>query len=135
MSDEYANTQSYNLFEHMLHEDTMFNERLNFFLVFESVIMGIVGILYQKDAPSLPVIRTLIILAIIMTLTWGYVQARQKYILNQLVARAVKEMNAYRSILEERKRVRWPIGNLALLSYFIPTVVTALWVTLLFTLS
>jgi hypothetical protein len=135
MSDEHSNKQSYSLFEHILHEDTMFNERLNFFLIFESVIMGIVGVLYQKSTPSLPVIRTLIVLAIILTLIWGYVQARQKWILDCLVARSLKEIADYRAIVEERKRARWPIGNLTLLAYVVPTVVVVLWLTLLFTLN
>lgn len=135
MSDERSNKQPYSLFEHVLHEDTVFNERLNFFLIFESVIMGIVGVLYQKSTPSLPVIRTLIVLAIILTLVWGYVQARQKYILDCLVARSLKEIEDYRAVVEERKKVKWPIGNIALLSYTVPTVVIVLWLTLLFTLN
>ncbi|UBF27606.1 hypothetical protein K9N68_06690 [Kovacikia minuta CCNUW1] len=135
MSDEYSSKQSYSLFEHVLHEDTMFNDRLNFFLIFESVIMGIVGVLYQKSTPSLPIIRTLIVLAIILTFIWGYVQARQKWMLDCLTARSLKEMDDYRAIVEERKRGKWPIGNLALLAYVVPTVVVVLWLTLLFTLS
>lgn len=94
--------------------------------------MGIVGVLYQKFTPSLPVIRTLIVLAIILTLIWGYVQARQKWILDCLVARSLKEIADYRAIVEERKRARWPIGNLALLAYVVPTVVVILWLTLLY---
>ena len=43
MSDEHSNKQSYSLFEHILHEDTMFNERLNFFLIFESVLWVLLG--------------------------------------------------------------------------------------------
>jgi hypothetical protein len=126
--------QTYNLFEHILHEDTVFNERLNFFLVFESVIMGIVGVLYQKSAPSLPVIRTLIALAIFLTIIWGYVQARQKYIIELLVKRSLLTMPEYQTIVEIRNRVKWPVSNLWLLAYIVPAVVALLWLVLLFTL-
>jgi hypothetical protein len=47
--------------------------------------MGIIGVLYQKSTPAMPVIRTLIALAIVLTGIWGYVQARQKYIIDLLV--------------------------------------------------
>lgn len=104
--------KTYNLFEHILHEDTVFNERLNFFLIFESVIMGIVGVLYQKSTPAMPVIKTLITLAIVLTGIWGYVQARQKYIIDLLVKRSLLTMPEYKAVIEERNRVKWAFSNL-----------------------
>jgi hypothetical protein len=135
VSEDSGNKQTYNLFEHILHEDTVFNERLNFFLVFESVIIGIVGVLYQKSTPSMLIIRTLIVLAIVLTGIWGYVQARQKYIIDRLAARSLKTMPEYKSIVEERNKAWWPVGNLWVLAYVVPIVVAFLWVTLLFTLN
>lgn len=135
MSEDSGSKQTYNLFEHILHEDTVFNERLNFFLVFESVIIGIVGVLYQKSNPSMLIIRTLIVLAIVLTGIWGYVQARQKYIIDRLVARSMNTMPEYKAIVEERNKAKWPVGNLWVLAYVVPTVVGLLWIILLLTLN
>ncbi len=40
--------QKKRLWEMTVHDDTMFNNRLNFFLVFESVLLSVVGLLYSS---------------------------------------------------------------------------------------
>ena len=44
MSQKLDSDQINRLWEHGLHEDEVFNNRLNFFLVFESVLLGMVGV-------------------------------------------------------------------------------------------
>ena len=46
------NDQAGCLWEHPLHVDNELYSRMNFFLVFESVLLGVVGMLYNKTTPS-----------------------------------------------------------------------------------
>ncbi|MES1241418.1 MAG: hypothetical protein ABUT39_07350, partial [Acidobacteriota bacterium] len=56
------------LWQHGLHEDGIFNERLNFFLVFESVLLGVIGMLLDKETASYgSIIILLIILGLAVT--------------------------------------------------------------------
>jgi hypothetical protein len=46
MAEDLDNEQKARLWKHKLHLDTTFYIRLNFFLVFESILLGFVGVLY-----------------------------------------------------------------------------------------
>ncbi len=67
MSDKPDRDQIDRLWQHGLHEDNIFNNRLNFFLVFESVLLGVVAMLFGTPTPNVDVIRTIIILGIAIT--------------------------------------------------------------------
>src|SRR2546429_9337642 len=86
MPQQLDNDQMKRLFEHRMHEDTMFNNRLSFFLVFESVLLGVVGVLSSRPSPVKLLLISIVCLGLLLTILWGYIQARQKYILDSLNA-------------------------------------------------
>ena len=100
MSENLENDQLNRLWEHRLHVDNMFYERLNFFLVFESVLLGVVGVLYSRPNLVILVPKMISILGLIITIIWAYVQARHKHILDVLGTRAKEIMPEYRITLE-----------------------------------
>ena len=79
MPENLENDQINRLWEHRLHVDNELYVLLNFFLIFESVLLGVVGVLYSRPNPAMMVLRVLVILGLSITIVWGYVQARHKY--------------------------------------------------------
>jgi len=77
MSEKLDPDQINRLFEHGLHVDTMLHNRMNFFLVFESVLLSVVSVLYSRPSSPKAVLFTIICLGFVLTLLWGYIQARQ----------------------------------------------------------
>ena len=90
--DNLSTEQKNRLWEQHLYSDEVFNNRLNFFLVFESVLLAVIGVLFGKSSSEKLVLVTIIFLGFIITLLWGYTQARQKYIRDRLTARGVESM-------------------------------------------
>jgi hypothetical protein len=53
--------------------DEEFYARLNFFLVFESVLLSVVGILFTMSNSAVLILKVIAFLGLSMTLIWGYV--------------------------------------------------------------
>jgi len=121
------------LWEHGMHEDTVFNDRLNFFLIFESVLLGVVGMLYGKQPPVMKeVLITIVCLGLLITIIWGYIQARQRSTLNRLIERLEEHLPEFRETYEPLDRKKWRrLSGTWLLTYFIPLLVVLIWVALL----
>ena len=131
MSQNLDNDQLNRLSEHGLHEDVMFHNRLNFFLVFESVLLGVVGLLESRSTPAKPVLISITCLGFILTIIWGYVQARHKYIYDSLRAFQREVIPEYRLTLERREQVKWPISSILLETYVVPILIVLIWIVLL----
>jgi hypothetical protein len=121
------------LWQHGLHEDTVFNERLNFFLVFESVLLGLIAMLFDREPAIYKwVLVLLVCLGLAVTLVWSYIQAKQRLILKTLSGRLRRTLPEYRETLEELERHRWRIvSGTALMAYFIPGLIALVWIGLL----
>ncbi|HEX8846870.1 MAG TPA: hypothetical protein VF791_19660 [Pyrinomonadaceae bacterium] len=121
------------LWEHGMHEDTIFNDRLNFFLIFESVLLGVVGMLYSKQPPvmkSVPVV--IVCLGFCITIIWGYIQARQRSTLHRLIERLEENLPEFRETHAPLAGKKWRrISGTWLLAYFIPFLVALVWIALL----
>lgn len=130
MSQHLDNDQINRLWKHGLHQDEMFHNRL-YFLVFESVLIGGVGVLLTRPNSAKFVLISIICLGLILTMIWGYIQARQKYVFSSLVAFRREVIAEYRITLERRERVKWPISSLWLEAYAVPFLVALIWVVLL----
>jgi hypothetical protein len=128
MRKNLNNDQINRLWEHRLHVDNEFYSRLNFFLVFESVLMGVVGVLYSSPHPVMFVLRAISILGFCITLVWVYVQARHKYLLDTLNARCSEIIPEYRETIDYWKKTKWPFSTRWLLAYVIPVLVVAVWI-------
>jgi hypothetical protein len=134
MANNLDRDQIARLWEHGLHEDKVFNERLNFFLVFESVLIGVVASLYNTPTPKILVVKIVVVFGLLLTIVWGYVQARQKFILDNLKARLKEVAPEYSKTVERRKTEKWPISVTALLTYATPALVALIWIVMLFSL-
>src|SRR5215471_15698023 len=111
MLEHLDNEQLRRLWEHRLHVDNEFYSRLNFFLIFESVLLGVVGALYSKTNQVMLVLRVIVILGLCITLVWAYVQARHKYLLDAINARCYEIMPEYRATSEYWKKTKWPFST------------------------
>ena len=128
--DKLDSDQLNRLWAHGLHEDTMFNERLNFFLVFESILIAVISGLHSQS-PNALLEKVLLILGLLTTLIWGYTQAQQKSILESLMERTRETLPEYKMTVERRRKSNWPIKNLPILAYGMPVLVGLLWIALL----
>jgi hypothetical protein len=131
MSEHLETEQISRLWEHFWHLDNNFYNRLNFFLVFESVLLGVVGLLYSRPNGSILVLKLIMLLGFSLTVLWGYVQARQKYLLDDLVEQVKAVAPEYRMTLERRKHAKWPISSVWLLAYIVPLLVALIWLLFL----
>jgi hypothetical protein len=138
MSGNLNNDQLNRLWTHAIHEDDVFNHRLNFFLVFESVLLGVVGVLfgvlYNKSLPTKPLLASIIVLGLLLTFFWGYLQARQQDDYKVVAARlreADPEYREYRTTIAQLEQRKWPIPAMSLLTYGVPFVVVLMWICIL----
>jgi hypothetical protein len=63
------------LWQHAMHEERLFHDRMNFFSAMQVGMLGVFAILYNKE-PSLAVFVPLIAVALAFTLIWFMVQVR-----------------------------------------------------------
>ena len=128
MSENLDNEQINHLWQHAMHSQNRFDNRLNFFLIFESVLLGVVGTLYSKSASAKPVLITIICLGFFLTVLWGYIQAREKYLFEGVEKRLEEVAPEYRETLRRREQRRWPLRSTPLLTYGVPAMITAVWI-------
>jgi hypothetical protein len=113
------------------HSDNRFDNRLNFFLVFESVLLGVVGVLYSKSTAQNPILISILILGLLITLLWGYVQSREKYLSETAFAQLKEMVPEYQEFVLKRESAKWFIHPTVLLTYGIPTLVALVWIMIL----
>jgi hypothetical protein len=58
------------MWDHAVHENVVFNDRLNFFLLFESVSLGIIGALYSRSPADNMPLQLLALLGLLISLLW-----------------------------------------------------------------
>jgi len=131
MPESLDNDQINRLWEHGLHIDAMFHNRLNFFLVFESVLLSVVSVLYSRPSPPKPVLLTIICLGFVLTILWAYTQARLKYVWDSIKAFHREVIPEFQMTMTRRELVKWPIGSTTLATYVIPPLVGLVWIVLL----
>jgi hypothetical protein len=125
--------QKKRLWEMTVHDDTMFNNRLNFFLVFESVLLSVVGLLYSsKFTPAKIVLIMIICLGIVLTILWGYIQARQRHVYESLASLCREVFPEYK--MARAQIGKWPLSAVMLLTYIVPALVLLIWIILLVSL-
>lgn len=81
------------LWQHAMHEERLFHDRMNFFSAMQAGLLGVFAILYNKE-PALTVFLPLTGVALALTLLWLVVQVRHwRYCVHvhDLVRRSVPE--------------------------------------------
>ncbi len=120
------------LWQHALHEDLMFNERLNFFLVFESLLIATVASLYNASIHEIIIIKLLNLLGLFLTAIWCLVQVRQKSILDDLKNQTKELIPDYEQTLVRRSSLGRKFSITFILAYGVPALVASIWIVLLF---
>lgn len=127
------------LWQHAMHEDTMFGERLNSFLVLESVLLGLVAFLKQSEpqasasTASLPLFA---VLGAVLTMLLWFVQAKHRATLKIVADKARSEFPELRRVRTElRKRLWWRLSASLVLAHVVPPVLLLVWIRLFFYLQ
>ena len=128
--------QANRLFQHGLHEHNIFIGMGNYFLIAESMLVVAYAALLSsgQSGASLAVQQTNILLVarilalfgFLLTAVWIYVNRRQWQILRHLQERARELVPEYKVTYETRPKQR--ISATALIAYFVPTPIAAMWV-------
>ena len=121
------------IFQRTMHEDTLFNGRLNFFLVFESLLIAAGAALFAAGVRPHPwVFVGLAVFGIIVTWLWRYTQLRQLTLLRALIDE-LEEFAAEVKRVERRARgkVEHGMRTGSVLAVWVPWLVLALWVAIL----
>jgi len=127
--EEFSSEQIEHLWTYRNHVDQEFFTRLNFFLVFESILIGAtINLVTKTSAPTL-VIRIIEIAGLVITAVFWYAQVRSKYVLDKLAELCDIHIPEYRQF---RARNRWPISSMKLLAWGIPPVIAIIWICTLF---
>jgi hypothetical protein len=132
-----SNSQPYpdeinRLWQHGMHEERLFHDRMNFFSAMQVGLLGVFAILYNKE-PSPGVFFPLTAVAIALTLLWLFVQVRHwRYCVhvNNQVKRAVPEYGRTVATFAAPGRT----DGLSIsrpLAYAVPLLFTLTWVSLL----
>lgn len=132
--DNLSEGQLQRLWEHHLHADDILYSRLNIFLVFETVLLTAISVVYSKPSPDKLILTTIICLSLALTLFSAYAQAKQKYVLDRLKARLREVLPEYQAIRENREPAqKWlfSISSVTLLTYGIPPLMLCVWIVLL----
>jgi hypothetical protein len=119
------------LWQHRQSVDTHFNDRLNFFVVFESVLLGVVGVLGDRQVISRDALRLVAALGALLTVLWWYAQSKQRYILNLLRIRAAQFMPEYKATRSLRTSRLYQVSVTWVLAHLLPALFGAIWLILI----
>ncbi len=132
MRENVDRDQINRLWDYRLHLEDIYYSRHNFLLVFESVLLGVVGVLFSRTNPQILVLKIIAILGLSLTIVWGYTQAWQLHVIDDLRNYLKEVVPEYRATWERRNIARWPIRTMHLLTFVIPTLVALVWLVFLF---
>lgn len=118
------------LWQHGMQENDNFNERLNFFLLFESILIaGSVSMHIYAHQVSVGLKLCVEIVGILVTLLWFYIQWRQKWILDKMSDRFSRLDQQYAISVGERDK--WPFRATTVLTFLLIPLVLIMWVVIL----
>ncbi|MBC7774514.1 MAG: hypothetical protein H7246_03675 [Phycisphaerae bacterium] len=121
------------IWQHGLHEDQMFNERFNFFLTLQSILIAAVAILVDKlEAKDKWVGYGLIIIGIIISTVLWLIQAKQKFVLEGLRKKCQEVFPDYFETVQYREKSKWRYFSITnALAHWVPGLIMILWILIL----
>lgn len=128
MSIKYKPDQIERLWQYRNSVITVFNNFVNAFVVAESVLLAVVGMLASSTTHMTKIKFPIILLGFILTLLWMYVQAKQRFILQNLKSVCKDHIPEYRAQLELRENSVWIIST----TWLLPLLFAAIWVFVLY---
>ena len=132
MQKTLENEQISRIHEHRMHYVNIFYQRLNVFLIFESILLGVVGLVSSKSLPSPFIVRGIAAFGLAITLIWWYTQARQKYMVYMTDIYAREVIPEYGELMAKMKKEVFSNLTGNLLTHAIPVLTLLLWTMLLF---
>ncbi len=111
---------------------TIFNNFVNSFVVAESVLLAVVGMLASSSSPMARIKIPVIFLGLFLTLLWMYVPAKQRFILQSLKGVCAEHLPEYQEQLELRQNSVWKFSTTWLLAFLLPLVFAAIWIIVLY---
>jgi hypothetical protein len=125
--------ESERLWQHALHEDTLFNERLNVFLVMQGILLAVVGVVLQRPGiDTHPIARIIAGAAVVLTLLWWRVQVRQRKKVDTIVEELKTPFPKLATLLEATKPPKWlPASNSSILAHGFPVTLLVVWTVIL----
>jgi hypothetical protein len=115
------------IWQHRLHEDLVINDRQNFFLVAESLLIVAFSELYTHAAPAVIVAGA----GLVLTIVWAYVAKRMLAIVEGVDRRAREELPDFAETV--RARSPWLSRSLRsshVFAYVVPVILSILWIVL-----
>lgn len=96
--------QSNRIWDHGKHAESVFLNQLNFFLIFESLLLGgaIEGIVIHQQIFGKPVLIGITIFGCLITLFWLCVQYGQGHLFEKLKTRMASQLPEYGETLKQR---------------------------------
>jgi hypothetical protein len=94
------------LWQHGLHEERLFHDRLNYFSILEMGLLTIYGVMYNKE-PSLGFFLPLTAVALLFTLLWLVIQARHWSYCEHIAHRQKRLIPEYRATIDEFTEHSW----------------------------
>ncbi len=119
------------LWEWTLHEDNLFSERQNLFLIAESMLVA--GHAAALEASAENAAASIGLIALVLTLAWGFVSWRMAALVNSIQVHAKRELREYREISYERPRTL--VSSRFVVAYVVPALLATLWILLLVRLA
>jgi hypothetical protein len=117
------------LWQHGMHEERLFHDRLNYFSFLEMGLLTICGIMYNKE-PAIGFFLPLAIVGLLFTVLWLVIQTRHWAYCEHLNARIRQLVPEYRATLDgltgPHRRDGFSISKPLALA--VPTLFAATWV-------
>ncbi len=117
------------LWEYRLHEDGLFSERQNFFLVAESMLAVAYTTALTATEPKIGVARIISGIALVLTLTWLWVNKRQYDLVRHVHHIALAELPEFAEVHRTRPTTR--ISSTKVLAFVVAPLIATMWVILL----
>lgn len=124
------------LWEWTLHEDQLFSDRQNLFLVAQSMLVAAYAGALSVSATSAA--APIGVIGVLLTLTWLFVSWRECTLVDYIQAHAQRELAEYRAVSDHRPKVEiggFRIRSRSVIAFVLPTLLLALWAALLIRLA
>lgn len=124
------------LWDYALHSDNLFNDRQNFFLFFESILLGgtfaLIAATTQIDSHVLNLVLMLVAFSgLLITVSWWYLQLRQAYVLECMTRFHKIVTPVYRDVILPIREKPYRVGTNLILVNIFPLLVALLWSAIL----
>ena len=126
--NQYTPDQVERIWQYRNSVITFFNDFVNSFLVAESVLLAVVGVIASSNSSISKIRFPIIILGFVLTLIWIYVQAKQRFIIQSLKKICIENIVEYREHQELRKKSIYRISISWILTFILPLLFAVIWV-------